>query len=971
LKNGGRGGIFPLRKSKSKPLPQAIWIDLHRQHTVNEPLKVLLTRLNERREWLRNGLKIPIIFILSTQTDVGRYAPDFWSVRDLVLFLDNTVIYSKVPSETINPLLNFWLEITAWFSGIRRRYNQHINEHRVFNIKGLRTHGTYTIELEQVFVELRIAPSTAPNQSHRDLLTIKELQGNKPIWEFLRYGKTVKGQLLLAIIGAPGCGKTTLLQHIALTLATKPPRGLPKWLPILLFLRQHVKTIVANKPLLAKVVQQHFANPNRYPDLEPPTNWFHQQLQAGRCLVLLDGLDEVANAEERKYISAWIDEQIVNYPRCAFIVTSRPQGYQAAPLARATVVLEVQAFTIAQVRQFIAAWYLATEIMSFGGKKDAGVRLRAKQEAEDLHQRLHARPALLALTVNPLLLTMIAMVHRYRGQLPGRRVELYAEICDVLLGHWREAKGIQDNLTAAQKRVALQPLAAWVMEKSVREIEIATAIEVIREPLQTVGLANSDLDNFLKDIQASSGLLAEREMGVWSFAHLTFQEYLAAAHFKEQKVHGNWWQRKVADSWWQETLRLYAAQADATPIVTACLNNQNVMTLTLAADCLEEALKLAAPVRQQVEEVLIANLESDNPELFKLAAEVKLQRRLKNLHRIDETREIDVEFISCAEYQLFLDERRAKGEFYQPDHWMDYRFPKGSAGQPIVGMQANDAEAFCEWLSEREKVKYRCPTCEDAKKFSPVIDNLNHLATWCKNHNEWGLCWQSSPAQQNIKLKLEKLISEKSWFDRALACDLSLDFSLTSDLAHDFARALNPDLTSALFRGRVLYHHTFPPNLFPNRALERALDIALIIEDKVLQDALEERNFTAAQQRLQELQPTVTVEQRKKSLLTELLTILSTNNYLKQRRAWRRYIAYLAEYAVISYEMLEKENGRTWWQRLLHWHKLKNSYTNEKKYLAQLGAWLLITNARQEGKLPAWEGIRIVRDRTSESGFSE
>lgn len=433
-----------------------------------------------------------------------------------------------------------------------------------------------------------------------------------------------------------------------------------------------------------------------------------------------------------------------------------------------------------------------------------------------------------------------------------------------------------------------------------------------------MGLANSDLDNFLKDIQASSGLLAEREMGVWSFAHLTFQEYLAAAHFKEQKIHGNWWQRKVADSWWQETLRLYAAQADATPIVTACLHNQSVTTLTLAADCLEEALKLEASVRQQVEELLIANLESDNQELFKLAAEVKLQRRLKNLHRIDETREIDVEFISCAEYQLFLDEKRAKGEFYQPDHWLDYRFTKGSAEQPIMGMLAGDAKAFCEWLSQREQVEYRCPTLTEAREFMPVT-NLNYLATWCEERSsyQWDLHWKLPQAKQDIELKLNELFSEESWI-----------IQYTDNRVRTLARDL----------------------------------------DKALQDALEEENFTAAKKCLQELQPTVTVEQRKKSLLTELLTILSTNNYLKQRRAWRRYIAYLAEYAVISYEMLEKENGRTWWQRLLHWHKLKNSYTNEKKYLAQLGAWSLIITARQKGKLPAWEGIRIVRDRTSESG---
>lgn len=39
--------------------------------------------------------------------------------------------------------------------------------------------------------------------------------------------------------------------------------------------------------------------------------------------------------------------------------------------------------------------------------------------------------------------------------------------------------------------------------------------------------------------------------------------------------------------------------------------------------------------------------------------------------------------------------------------------------------------------------------------------------------------------------------------------------------------------------------------------------------------------------------------------------------------------------------------------------------------MAQLGLWSLITTARLEGKLPAWEGIWIVRDRTSESGFLE
>lgn len=864
-------------------------------------------------------------------------------------------------------------------------YLRHIvYEHRVFNIKGLRTRGTYTIELDQVFVELRIAPSTTPNRSRRALLSIEELQGNQPIWEFLRYGRKSKRQLLLAIIGTPGCGKTTLLQHVALQFATKVPYGLPKWIPILLFLRQHVKTILTDKLLLAELIQQYFADPKRYPDLEPPAKWFHQQLQAGKCLVLLDGLDEVANAEERKQISAWIDEQIVNYPRCVFIVTSRPQGYHAAPLSRATL-LEVQSFTAAQVRQFIEGWYLVTEIMSFGGKDDVGVRLRAKQEAEDLQQRLHSRPVLMELSVNPLLLTMIAMVHRYRGQLPGRRVELYAEICDVLLGHWRNAKGIPEKLSAAQKRVALQPLAAQMMIGSLREIEITTAIRTISKPLRTIGIT-SDLKNFLQDIEVNSGLFSEREIGIWSFAHLTFQEYLASVYLKERRnIDNQWWYTKVADSWWHETLRLYAAQTDATLIVKACLlHKQNVTTLTLAADCLEEALKLDHDVRQLVEEQLIMNLGSNDSQLFKLAVEVKLQRRLKNMQRIDDGNEIDLTFISCAEYQLFLNEMREKGKFYQPDHWSNCHFTEENVNQPIIGIRASDAIAFCNWLSKREKKKYRCPTLEESQEYQATEGN-HQIATWCQSkHFDWSLQW-NMPKQENVIKENLKRLFGKNWVDRnieyinvsdcALALDRNYDRTFTRTLAsvyaHDHyfnniavALALARDLESALdLKLDRNFEHNFTHNL------DLSL-VSIMIKDFSIDTVLPQnfsniKNTIDIQQHLQTFQPRNIAEQRSKQLLTELLIICTTHSYLKQRQAWRRYIAYLAEYALFGYKELEKENdNRSWWQRLILWKK-GNNYIKEKEKFALLYMWAHIVNARQEGKLEAWESIRIVREQKS------
>lgn len=303
--------------------------------------------------------------------------------------------------------------------------------------------------------------------------------------------------------------------------------------------------------------------------------------------MLLDGLDEIAEQHQRQAISAWVDEQIVNYPRCSFIITSRPQAYLDAPLQQA-LVLEVQAFNNKQVRQFIHAWYLANEVTAF----DDEVRYKARDAADDLLNRLQGLPALSDLSVNPLLLSMIAMIHRYRGELPERRVELYAEICEVLLGR-------QDGLTAA---VVLQALAAQMMKYKIRDIRTEAAIQIINEPLKRVG--GEAAQNFLNEVQASSGLLLEGETGIWRFAHLTFQEYLAAAYFLEQGTQLDW-NEVVNDSWWHETLHFYAAQGDSTRLVQACLDNDNVTALTLAAYCLEEARELDATVRRQVETRLI------------------------------------------------------------------------------------------------------------------------------------------------------------------------------------------------------------------------------------------------------------------------------------------------------------------------------------------------------------------------------
>jgi hypothetical protein len=432
---------------------------------------------------------------------------------------------------------------------------------------------------------------------------------------------------------------------------------------------------------------------------------------------------------------------------------------------------------------------------------------------------------------------MIAMVHRYHGALPGSRVELYSEICEVLLGRWRQAKGVKDLLTAAQKRVVLQPLAAHMMELKLRDIPQKLAVKVVEPFLKRVGVSDKRAADFLTELEASSGLFLERETGHWSFAHLTFQEYLTAAHWLGESSSSHHWTVLVSDSWWHETLRLYAAQGDATEVVEACLSADNLTSLALAADCLEEARELDPNMREEVVARVSAGLESSDDARRILAVKVQLARRLKSFQRIDDECEIDLEFISNAEYQYFANEMRALGEFYQPDHWTSFDYSPGEAQQPIRGMRLEDAEAFCRWLTEARpgNEHYRLPHQSEA--LAHPSKNLT-IGALCNEDDRFSLVGLGQTTKDMIQTQITTLATSGFAGDQAVTT--MFDKPLAAPGGWDLGQLLTVGLTfnldlarSIIFNGSpasVRYDELeFAINLAVNRNLEHDDSIRMLL----------------------------------------------------------------------------------------------------------------------------------------------
>jgi hypothetical protein len=511
----------------------------------------------------------------------------------------------------------------------RRFFKRYIDNlsfnHKYLKLIGFNTAGISRPLLEEVFVSLRIASNSLPVGSGND----DESQDTSTI----SFNSAFKQYKYMAILGGPGAGKTTTLSYALLMFAQQ--RGVEKFgieadlLPIYIPLRRLSNT---NRSIIEDLTDKETQILSAEVINECPPNYFERKMKKGRCLVLLDGLDEVTDERTHRQVAQRINSLVAAYPENRFVVTCRIAGWKDL-LSGEFKVLWAQNFSRDEIQRFVLGWHKAVITQSEYSRLQLDIPDKEKFEAAwEKRKEQFVRPAIdiqsrrliyaidtntriLAIAVNPMLLSLISLVHFNRQYLPRGRTVLYSQCIELLIDSWERTKDILSigtKVTAIQKEAVLREIAFNFQVNGKGEESREKLERLIEDITRKLGISMTAKE-LLEDIELRSGLLAERSIDVFGFSHLTLQEYLVAKHIQLNQGNYGLLTGNFDRQEWREVILLYTGLVDdATELIKAAASADSVERQTLAGYCIGDAQHCDSAVSEKIVEGLIRILNENS-----------------------------------------------------------------------------------------------------------------------------------------------------------------------------------------------------------------------------------------------------------------------------------------------------------------------------------------------------------------------
>jgi hypothetical protein len=591
----------------------------------------------------------------------------------------------------------------------------------------------------------------------------------------------------LLLEGQPGAGKTTFLRFVACMLARDSlgkagPEG-RTWrerylggagealTPVLVRISDLVPLLSEEmsplrrddrRRLLDFLAAQCHEN-----EIAVGREGWRRLLEGGQGLLLLDGLDEVADEGLRGRIFEIFRDAVAHW-QCPMVVTSRP--IQTAELREMGFhVATVEPFGRVEIETFLDHWVSAL----YQADDAAALRGEGEQYREALLGALCDLPRVRRLASNPVMLTCLCVVHWNEGHLPEGRSRVYRAVVRWLIAartKLRKEEGFTDRF--AESALAQLALAMMMGKKGKRTTidfdEAAVAVDAaVRRlfPALTSEDRRKEARRWLAFECLGSGIVEELPGRRLRFWHLTFQEFLAALQLAwrddgEDRKKG-WWplvRQHLDAAQWRETIELFpgcllgeGGEGRVDKLLERVLGLRGE-----DADLASEAR--VAGIVGRLLQTLVVEQYQPRPEVSR-TYEQSLRRSL-GIFSAEGAAEVPVEVriaaaealgrggdprlapernnflpvtglpgvrlgkypVTVEEYQRFVESRG----YEERKHWegpgweerekegwsapKDWEAQLETPNRPVTGVSWFEASAYCRWLSEQRGEVVRLPT---------------------------------------------------------------------------------------------------------------------------------------------------------------------------------------------------------------------------------------------------------------------
>ncbi|WP_374246125.1 SUMF1/EgtB/PvdO family nonheme iron enzyme [Zoogloea sp.] len=364
------------------------------------------------------------------------------------------------------------------------------------------------------------------------------------------------GRSPLYVPGAAGSGKSTFCRWLALVVAEGRvpahrqiavdeddftetlPEKLAGRLPLLLRLRDwasHPEFLAGNGRWTRAQLEASLAG---WLDKTQPGDLtgevFSAELKAGRCLLILDGVDEVPESRgddlPRRNLLTGLADALPAWCKAGnwLLVTSRPYGLDAEDQRRLGLPMaELAELPEPLMRLFVRRWFDAVDPANAVGKADG------------LLTHLDQRDDLAEMRSNPMLLTALCVKYDEGRRLPQDFYALYDAVVRQVLYKRCSTENERDQARNRLGAIALgmhlgdaaSPRQTPAAEVTVEEVDCLLAELARHDTRSESGAADACAKREL--LLSDSGLLLPRDNRRAAFYHLSFQEFLAAERLRK------------------------------------------------------------------------------------------------------------------------------------------------------------------------------------------------------------------------------------------------------------------------------------------------------------------------------------------------------------------------------------------------------------------------------------------------------